>query len=121
SYGLYLYHWPVYQIIRKNGFGLSWWKFLLAMAITLPITEASYRFVETPIRQHGWLGWRKLIQRSIRDTVRHRRRVLGALAAGSLAVGFAGMSVAVADNRCVGDVECSIEVGEALQQADTPP
>ena len=52
SYGLYLYHWPIYQIIRREaGVSLRLSQFLLALAITLPLTELSYRFVEVPIRQ----------------------------------------------------------------------
>ena len=60
SYGLYLFHWPIYQIIRTYaGVPLTGAQFVLAMAITVPITELSYRFVETPIRK-GRLGewWR---------------------------------------------------------------
>ena len=54
SYGLYLYHWPVYQIIRKQAnIQMSVGQIVLAMVITLPITEASYRFIETPIRKGG--------------------------------------------------------------------
>ena len=48
SYGLYLYHWPIYQIIRgEAGSRAACQQFVLAMVITVPITEASYRFVET--------------------------------------------------------------------------
>ena len=35
SYGLYLYHWPIYQVIRKvAGHPLSFGEFALAVAIT---------------------------------------------------------------------------------------
>jgi hypothetical protein len=52
SYGLYLYHWPIYQMIRGvAGNKLSVGEFLLALALTCVVTEASYRLVETPIRQ----------------------------------------------------------------------
>jgi hypothetical protein len=41
SYGLYLFHWPIYQIIRKQtGINMSWSQFFLAMAITVPRTGA---------------------------------------------------------------------------------
>ncbi|WP_041297971.1 acyltransferase family protein [Ilumatobacter coccineus] len=61
SYGLYLYHWPIYQIIRNIAANkLQFHEFVLAMVATAIITEASYRFVETPIRK-GKLGelWRR--------------------------------------------------------------
>ncbi|MEI8240306.1 MAG: acyltransferase, partial [Actinomycetota bacterium] len=55
SYGLYLFHWPIYEIIRKQAqIPLTVPKFILAMIITVPITEASYRFIETPIRKGQW-------------------------------------------------------------------
>ena len=54
SYGLYLYHWPIYQIIRNiAGNKLRFHEFVLAMVATVIITELSYRFVETPIRKGG--------------------------------------------------------------------
>ena len=56
SYGLYLYHWPIYQIIRKQAqILLTPVEFVVAMVATVLITEASYRFIETPIRK-GALG-----------------------------------------------------------------
>ncbi len=52
SYGLYLYHWPVYQMMRDvAGNKLDVGQFVIAMALTGVITELSYRFVELPIRK----------------------------------------------------------------------
>ena len=53
SYGLYLWSWPISRITGAWEGSLS--KFLLAMAITVPVSEACYRFIETPIRR-GALG-----------------------------------------------------------------
>jgi peptidoglycan/LPS O-acetylase OafA/YrhL len=51
SYGLYLYHWVVFQAYRKSaGMPLEPREFVALMAITLVMTEASYQFIETPIR-----------------------------------------------------------------------
>ena len=51
SYGLYLYHWVVFQAHRKSaGRALDLREFAALIAITIVITEISYRFVETPIR-----------------------------------------------------------------------
>lgn len=109
SYGLYLYHWPIYQIIRESaGRPLSIAQFVLAMMITVPITEASYRYVETPIRK-GRLG--ELVRGLPRAGAAERTRrknlliVLGSL--GFLAA-TAAVSFAAADNLCVGDVACSL-------------
>jgi len=51
SYGLYLYHWTVFQAYRKAaGNSLDVREFIALMAITVVLTEASYQFIETPIR-----------------------------------------------------------------------
>ena len=52
SYGLYLYHWPIYQVIRDiAGNHLKFYEFVFAMVLTGIVTELSYRFIETPIRK----------------------------------------------------------------------
>lgn len=53
SYGLYLWSWPISRMC--DAYTGSVGRFILAMVITVPVSEASYRFVETPIRQ-GVLG-----------------------------------------------------------------
>lgn len=53
SYGLYLWSWPIMRIC--NAYTGSPSKFLLAAVITVPVSEACYRFIETPIRV-GALG-----------------------------------------------------------------
>jgi len=64
SYGLYLWHWPVYQLTRP-GLDISLTGVpLLAfrLAITFALAELSYRFIETPIRKgalgRSWKQWR---------------------------------------------------------------
>jgi peptidoglycan/LPS O-acetylase OafA/YrhL len=91
SYGLYLYHWPIFQISRNiAGNALSWGRFAFLMACTLLVTEASYRYIETPIRK-GKLGvwlrtWRgaPTAERKL-----HRRKMVGIAVALSLAPVFA--------------------------------
>jgi peptidoglycan/LPS O-acetylase OafA/YrhL len=63
SYGLYLYHWVIFQAYRKSaGVLLTVEEFIALMAITLVVTEASYQFIETPIRngkaREAWTAWR---------------------------------------------------------------
>ena len=64
SYGIYLWHWPVFMVTRP-GIDVPWSEpvaFVARMAITLAIAEASYRFVEMPIRRGAlsrtWKGLR---------------------------------------------------------------
>jgi hypothetical protein len=106
SYGLYLYHWPVYQAIRKQaGVPLTLPKFLLAMAITLPLTEASYRYVETPIRK-GQLGalWERVRSRGL-----WQRPLQVAVGAVVFMVAAAVASIAFAPTQCVTSLECQLE------------
>lgn len=63
SYGLYLYHWVIFQAYRKSaGVLLTVEEFVALMAITIVVTEASYQFIETPIRngkaREAWTAWR---------------------------------------------------------------
>ena len=57
SYGIYLWHWPVFMLLRPgidldaDGLGVQ----ALRLTLTLALAELSYRFVETPIR-HGAIG-----------------------------------------------------------------
>jgi len=62
SYGMYLYHWPIYQVIRRiAGKPLTVPQFAVAMVSTLIVTELSFRYIEMPIRR-GVVGdwWRNL-------------------------------------------------------------
>ena len=62
SYGLYLYHWPIYQIMRRvAGRPLTVVQFVVAVVLAAVVTEISYRFVESPIRRgHVGRWWRRL-------------------------------------------------------------
>lgn len=55
SYGLYLYHWVIFQAYRQNnnllGAPLSVAEFFALSAVSLGLCEFSYRFIETPIRK----------------------------------------------------------------------
>ena len=112
SYGLYLYHWPIYQILRDPGQPLQLRTFVIAMLITVPITELSYRFVELPIRQ-GRLSKFVAAQRAAKtnEARQRRRRTLVVGSAVVLLAGFATVSVATADVVCVTQLECDSEQG----------
>ncbi len=53
SYGLYLWHWPVF-VFAKATYG-SVGRVLAALAVAAVLSELCYRFVETPVRK-GVLG-----------------------------------------------------------------
>jgi peptidoglycan/LPS O-acetylase OafA/YrhL len=96
SYGLYLYHWPVYQAIRKlAGNKLTLTEFVVAVLITVVITDLSYRFVETPIR-NGSFGAMVRRLRSNPKPYAWRALLSGAALAVAMSL-FAGAALATAD------------------------
>jgi peptidoglycan/LPS O-acetylase OafA/YrhL len=99
SYGLYLYHWPIFQGIRRvAGNVLTLPQFTAAMIATGIVAELSYRYIETPIRR-GALGraWSRLRHGGGSDTA--RRTVAIGAAALVVVVGIAGASLATAENK----------------------
>lgn len=54
SYGVYLWHWPLYVLLTKQRLGVEGWGLTaLRLAATLAIALISYRFLEQPIRKRG--------------------------------------------------------------------
>lgn len=104
SYGIYLFHWPIYQVIRQQaGSALSPVEFVGALAATLALSEASYRLVETPIRKSGWFG----VPPTTADgrSTKPLRAVAG-VAAGACCVALA-VPVMGASNDCSTPTECA--------------
>jgi peptidoglycan/LPS O-acetylase OafA/YrhL len=62
SYGVYLWHWPVYVVLTDVRTHLSGAPlFALRIAVTLVIAAVSYRYLERPIREHGIVWGRPLV------------------------------------------------------------
>ncbi len=59
SYGLYLWHWPIFMLTRPvldialDGI----WLLALRLALTIGVAELSFRFVEMPIRRGLIVRW----------------------------------------------------------------
>lgn len=109
SYGLYLYHWPIYQAIRKvAGNPLTLPQFIVAMVLTVAITEASFRFIETPIRARRVKQWWNELRRS-RDPLA-RQVVLASAATLTVIALFGTISLATAPLK-------ENEIAESLTEA----
>jgi peptidoglycan/LPS O-acetylase OafA/YrhL len=59
SYGVYLWHWPVYLVLTPDrtgwdGYGL----FAARVLVTLAIAVVSYRVIEMPVRRGAFRQWR---------------------------------------------------------------
>ena len=53
SYSLYLWHWSVICLARWT-IGLESWRLPLLLLLTIGCAEASYHWIETPLRHGGW-------------------------------------------------------------------
>ncbi len=59
SYGLYLWHWPVFALLRPE-FELSdnaWIQAAIRLTLTLILTELSYQLIENPVRTGAVFRW----------------------------------------------------------------
>jgi peptidoglycan/LPS O-acetylase OafA/YrhL len=113
SYGLYLYHWPIFQMSRRvAGVPLSPMRFVVLCAVTGVVAEVSYRAVETPIRQ-GHLGaWlRRVLSALDARTRATRRRLVAGVAAVAGLVAFSGISLVTAEVT-LNEIQESVEAGQ---------
>ena len=64
SYGIYLWHWPIFVFADAYGGSVS--RVVAALALTAVVSELCYRFVEMPVRR-GELGrwWRTAKERRL--------------------------------------------------------
>lgn len=86
SYGIYLWHWPIILVVNQmwdtvpgtTSFVTSRG---VAFALTLAVAEASYRWVETPVRRHGFRATARAVLVWSRGLARPATRIVGATAA----------------------------------------
>ncbi len=55
SYGVYLWSWPI--SVLCGAYVGSWTKFIMAMSLTIVVSEFSYIYIETPIRKGSLRKW----------------------------------------------------------------
>ena len=99
SYGLYLWHWPIFMITRPgldiplDGIPLL----VLRLTLTIAIAELSFRFVEMPIRRGAIDRWVRAWRASSGlERARRTRRGAGVVTATIAAVLAVGMVLSTA-------------------------
>ncbi|MEZ5142015.1 MAG: acyltransferase family protein [Acidimicrobiales bacterium] len=107
SYGVYLYHWPVFLWLDEGRTGLSGWGlFAVRMAATLAVALLSYRFLEMPIRRGSRL-------------FRRRPILLAPIAAGAIAVSVLAITLTAPAPAI--DFESAQEQLAQIATNDPPP
>jgi len=63
SYGVYVYHWPIFLVLSAERTGLDAWPlFALRLVVTFALAALSHAVLETPIRTGRVLtGWRPVV------------------------------------------------------------
>jgi peptidoglycan/LPS O-acetylase OafA/YrhL len=121
SYAIYLWHWPVLTLLRpEQDLSLPGpLEDALRVAVTLVLAEASYRWVEQPVRR-GALG--RLVRRARTPGPQRRRALVGAAGGVTAAVLLVGtLGVAVARTPAAPTGAASV-IGAAVPAQDvTPP
>ncbi len=99
SYGVYLWHWPIFLLLTpaKLGLGGGLLLFVARVLVTIVVAMLSYRFVELPVRTRRAAPSLTPTQRRVRRRVSTPRRAVwmplaAALVGSSLALG--GVSLA---------------------------
>ncbi len=124
SYGIYLWHWPVFLVTRPGvdvpweGVGVD----LARVALVLAVSAASYRYVEVPVRQGALGRWWHVRRDAIRRFgaaqvwVPSTRRGLLVVLAGTGAVALVAALVVSAPSTV--DSEAKV-LAEAADVVDT--
>lgn len=126
SYGIYLWHWPVILLVGAftprvvaDSTG-SWIQRGVALVVTLLLAAASYRWIENPVRRHGFIecGRRALDALLIPGRLTPPRMAAVATAA-CLALFTAAVATAPAQSQVeMAMAEAEEVVGGSQQQAD---
>lgn len=103
SYGLYLWSWPIFVWVGATQGSVG--KFVWAMVLTVIVAEASYRYLETPVRR-GIIGrwWND------RSTITYWPLGAGAFLVGALLLFYVNVDQF---NRFVGGGEATFELDVA--------
>ncbi len=116
SYGLYLYHWPVFRFARgADPTPMSVVQFVGYCLLILAITEASYRFIEMPIRTGEFSEWWHKVRYPRNDADRRRRQNVVAIAVVASVLPIFGL-VSVAIGTGEGQVAESLKDNEQSVQ-----
>ncbi len=117
SYGIYLWHWPVLLIVSSalpsnaETSSPSWIIALVVLTLTFGLSEMSYRWIENPIRENGFIKTWQYLRQSWRPSRRllYLKHGLAATVVGALIVA-ACIGIVTAPKKS--QAQLSVESGE---------
>lgn len=123
SYGIYLWHWPVWVLLHSTipSSAPVWLAPLMTVLLTFPVAALSYRLLEIPIQKYGFIAFAKRsVHReaiAINDaTTKWRLRPHPMLLPGALVVALTVVTVIQASDKT--QAQRQIEAGKiAIQHA----
>lgn len=126
SYGIYLWHWPVVVLLTVGTSGsfvdtaIPVAVGVVALIVTLVVSELSYRMLEQPVRRLGFRGALRAFGARLSSSPSRRFGAIATAAAGALVLG--GTTAAVAAAPPISSSEAVVLAGlEALTKASATP
>ncbi|QAY59021.1 acetyltransferase [Microbacterium protaetiae] len=124
SYGIYLWHWPLLVLLAAAGgvtadapparVGAA------TLALTVVCAYLSHRWVEQPVRRHGFRGTLGMLRARLSGAPAPRFRAVTALVLGVVVIGGTTAAIATAPGQTSG--QAVVEAGrKALEEAGPRP
>jgi peptidoglycan/LPS O-acetylase OafA/YrhL len=119
SYGLYLWHFPLFLWIDQSGTGLKGFPLLaVRVATAVAVSVLSYYLVEQPIRQRRWPVW---IVRGLAPITAAAGVVSLSVAASAAAIPTATAPVPVVTTHLAGDSSCQVTLSNTASYGTVAP
>ena len=119
SYGLYLWHFPLFLWIDQAGTGLSGFPlFVVRLAAALAASVLSYHLIEQPIRQRRWRVW---VVRGLAPVTAGAGVLALALAASAAAISTASVTAPKVSPGLTGTSSCEVRLANTPSYGTVAP
>ncbi|MDR7184873.1 peptidoglycan/LPS O-acetylase OafA/YrhL [Microbacterium trichothecenolyticum] len=129
SYGIYLWHWPLLVLAvavfapDATVASAPVWIGLGVLAATAAASALSFRYIETPVRRHGFRTSARLLAIRLQSGPGARLRAVGMALSAALVLAGAGTAIAVSPDET--SAEAAVAAGraaleKALREAPAP-
>ncbi|WEG08173.1 acyltransferase family protein [Microbacterium horticulturae] len=117
SYGIYLWHWPLLVLLTAM-FGTPAWLGAAVLVLTIGCAAVSHRWVEGPVRRHGFRGVFGMLRARLRGAPAPRFRALVAMVLAVVVIGGTTAAIATAPGETSG--RAAVEAGQRALAHRTP-